>query len=489
MPDEHTGARNEHNAASGVSITLCGAAGEVTGSAYLVKSPRATVLVDFGMFQGRPNVDEVNRSMGPIEPASIDAVVVTHAHLDHIGRLPLLAKRGYRGPIFATRATVDLAQIMLEDSARLQEQDAERENRHRKPGGIRQELPPVEALYQGEDIERLQPLFRPTRLEERREIAPGISVRFFEAGHILGSASVEMRIETAADVKPVIIVFSGDIGQRGSPILNDPIPPPIGADIVFVESTYGERDHRSREETLKEFHEVLKNAVWEKRRVLIPAFAVGRTQHIMYDIAQAVREQVIPDFPIYLDSPLGAKATAIYSRHHDLYDAEASQLVNSKQLANDMRNVRVLETAAQSKELNESWEPCVVVAGSGMCDGGRIVHHLKHALWRRNVSVVLTSFMARGTLGRRLAEGAEKVYIFGDDVIVRATIHTIGGFSAHAGQTELLKWLASAMNGESKPRVVLTHGEDRQREALAAKIRDRWNIEPLRPRLYDVIEV
>ena len=488
-----------------ITITPCGAAGEVTGSGYLVKTPRATVLVDFGFFQGRPGADIANLNLAPVEPSKLDAVVVTHAHLDHIGRLPMLAAAGYRKAIHATAATAELAEIMLEDAARIQEQDAERENRHRQPGGIRQDLPPVKPLYGRAEIALLPPLCRPMRLEERREIAPGITIRFFEAGHILGSASVEMTIapfasgsaggpgaNSAASGGPRTIIFSGDIGQRNSPILNDPVLP-TKADLIFLESTYGDRDHRSREATVDEFQAVLKNAVWEKRRVLIPAFAVGRTQAIMYHIAEAVREQIIPEFPVYLDSPLGLKATQVYVRHQELYDKETAHLARTKQLEKHLCNLRVLETSIQSRAMNESWEPCVIIAGSGMCDGGRIVHHLKHGLWRRNVSVILPGFMAQGTLGRRLADHAEKVYIFGDPVEVRATIHTIGGFSAHAGQTELVGWLEQVMQQAAsvggKPRLVLTHGEDPQREALAVKIRERYGVEAMRPHLGDVITV
>lgn len=483
--------------AFGITITPCGAVGEVTGSGYLVKTPRATVLVDFGLFQGRAGADESNHSLGPVVPSELDAVVVTHAHLDHIGRLPILAAAGYRHPLYTTAATADLAEIMLEDAARLQEQDAERENRHRRPGGIRQDLPPVKPLYDRAAIALLPPLCRPMSLNQSREIAPGVTIRFFEAGHILGSASVEMTIAPLApssggesNVNRAVrtIVFSGDIGQRGSPILNDPVLPKR-ADLIFLESTYGDRDHRSHQATIDEFQTVLKQAVWEKRRVLIPAFAVGRTQSMLYQLAAARREQVIPEFPVYLDSPLGARATEVYLHHQELYDKEAAHLARTHQLDAHLRNLRVLETSIQSKALNESWEPCVVVAGSGMCDGGRIVHHLKHGLWRRNVSVILPGFMAQGTLGRRLADHAEKVFIFGDPVEVRATIHTIGGFSAHAGQTELVKWIEPAMSDAVKPVIVLTHGENPQREALAAKIRDRYGVEARRPMPGDVIHL
>jgi metallo-beta-lactamase family protein len=424
--------------------------------------------------------------LGPVDPRALDAVVVTHAHLDHIGRLPILAAAGYRGPIFATAATAELSEIMLKDAARLQEQDAERENRHRQPGGARQHLPAVKPLYGTDEIALLGPLWRPLQLGQTREIAPGKSIRFFESGHILGSASVEMRIDDHRS--SITIVFSGDIGQRDSPILNDPVLPQR-ADLIVLESTYGDRDHRSRTESVREFQSILTKAAWEKRRVLVPALAVGRTQTILYHIAEAVREKVIPQFPTYLDSPLGAKATVLYAHHQELYDKETAQLARTKQLEQHLRNLRVLETSMQSKELNDSWEPCVIIAGSGMCDGGRIVHHLKHGLWRRNVSVILPGFMAQGTLGRRLADGAAKVYIFGDEIPVRAAIHTIGGFSAHAGQTELVNWLAKAMEQPAKPRVVLTHGEDPQREALAVKIRERYGVEALRPIPGDVISL
>jgi metallo-beta-lactamase family protein len=485
---------------SSVAITLCGAAGgEVTGSGYLVHTPRATVLVDFGFFQGRHDADTLNASIAPVDPARLDAVVLTHAHLDHIGRLPLLARAGYRGPIHATAATADLTAIMLEDAAKVAEQDAQRENRHRTERHAAAPEPPAVPLYTHDNVALLGPLMRPIRLNQRREIAPGVSVRFFEAGHILGSASIEMQIAgTERDQQSKVdgpssittILFSGDIGQRSAPILCDPITPAVQPrpDLIFLESTYGDRDHRSQADSVEEFREVLKTAVWDKRRILIPAFAVGRTQTVLYHIAAARREGVIPEIPVYLDSPLADRATSIYARHQDLYDQETGRLAEARVLEEQLSRLRVLKTVAESRALNDSWEPCIIIAGSGMCEGGRIVHHLRHSVWRRNVSVILTGYQAQGTLGRRLADRAREVFIFGDRVPVRAGIHTIGGFSAHAGQTQLIEWMMNVAS-DPRPKVALTHGEDPQRAALAAKLRARYGIEALRPAIGESLAI
>jgi metallo-beta-lactamase family protein len=450
-----------------VKVSLCGAAGEVTGSGYLVETERARVLVDFGMFQGAGATFQKNSAIEPVDPGALDAIVLTHAHLDHTGRLPLLAKAGYARAIHATPATIDFTKLILDDSARIQVADTERINRVRERAG----KPPYEPLYTSEDAARIPPLMEPLPYEERREIAEGIEVRLVDAGHILGSSSIEMRITEGGATKTV--VFSGDIGQSDTPFLRDPVPL-AEADLVFMESTYGNRDHRPLEKTVEEFQEVLKQSVWEGEKVLIPAFAIGRTQQILYYIAELVREHNVPQFPVYLDSPMAIEALKIYQKHQDLFDEEATALVSRRQLRADLRQLSFMEKAADSRRLNELWEGCVIIAGSGMCDGGRMVHHLKHNLWRHNVAVMMVGYMARGSLGRELVEGAKEVRILGQDVAVRADIRTLGGFSAHAGQGELIAWAGHL--AESKPRFVLTHGEDPQREALAGALRDRFGV-------------
>ncbi|MBL9001844.1 MAG: MBL fold metallo-hydrolase [Phycisphaerae bacterium] len=462
-------------------ITVCGAAGgEVTGSCYLVETTRARVLVDCGMFQGRGSVEARNSDLGPVDPVRVDAAVLTHAHLDHCGRFGLLGKRGYRAPIHATPATVDFARLVLEDSARIQENDAARENKYREREG----RPPVTPLYSVEDLHAIGPCVRTLGYGEQRTIAEGISIRLFEAGHILGSASVEMVIEDRGTSRTV--VFSADIGRWGTPILRDP-DPPRQADIVFLESTYGDRDHRPAEATLKEFREIIHRAIWQKEKILIPAFSIGRTQLILHALSGLIREGTLPRFPIYLDSPMAIKATKLYSQHADLFDAEAAADLERRAGVEDVPGLRFIESPEESRELNDRHEPCIIIAGGGMCDGGRIVHHLRHHVWRRGVAVVMVGYAATGSLGHALIRGDKQVRIFRDMVPVRATIHTLGGFSAHAGQSELIRWLEPMAAGS--PNVYLTHGENPQREALAEKIKQRWELSVALPELNQTFEI
>jgi metallo-beta-lactamase family protein len=461
-------------------VSLCGAAREVTGSGYLVETATARVLVDFGMFQGGRAAEARNPILAPVDPLELDAVVATHAHLDHTGRLPLLPSRGFRGTVHATPATVDFARLLLEDSARLQQADAERRSRRRLRAG----KGPGRPLYGSADVEALAPLFHALPYGERREIADGAEVRFVDAGHILGSASVEVTVREEGRER--VVVFSGDVGLKGSPILRDPTPPDR-ADLVFLESTYGDREHRPQEETMREFREILERAVREGQKVLIPAFAVGRSQEVLYRLAGLVREKQLPEFPVYLDSPMAIAATRLYAKHQSLFDEEASALMRRGPFLHDLRGLRFTETAAESRALNDSWEMGVIVAGSGMCDGGRIVHHLRHNLWRRNVVVLIVGFQAQGTLGRRLVEGAREVRIFGEKVVVRAGVHTLGGFSAHAGQSGLVEW--GAHLAPSRPRFLLTHGEPRACEGLRAALRARLGIEAECPNRGDTISL
>ncbi|MDZ4829808.1 MAG: MBL fold metallo-hydrolase [Phycisphaerae bacterium] len=461
-------------------IRCCGAAGQVTGSGYLIETDEATILVDFGTFAGEANEDAMNRALGFLEPARLDAVLVTHAHGDHIGRLPMLTKNGYRGPIYATSATVDIGTLMLADSARIQQSDVERENRRAKQAG----RPTTEALFDSDDAEALVPLTRQVRLDVPTQVAKGITARWFEAGHILGSASIELSINEGSTTKTV--VFSGDLGPRGSPILSD-FAPPTHADLVFLESTYGDRDHPPRDETVRHFIEVLRDAMWAHGRVIIPAFAVGRTQTILFHIAQAIRDGTLPEFPIYLDAPMASKVTAVYQRHQDLYDAEMSQMARAHEMSSALRRLEIVESSLESRALNDSRESCLVIAGSGMCEGGRILHHLMHGLPRRDVTVITVGYMARGTLGRKLLEQPASVEIFGEDVPVRARIEKIDGLSAHAGRSELIEWFAAVAT--SKPQLMITHGDDMQRASLRDAIASRFGLTARLPLIGEPIEL
>jgi metallo-beta-lactamase family protein len=313
---------------------------------------------------------------------------------------------------------------------------------------------------------------------ETRAIAPGISIRLLDAGHILGSASVEMTVSDAGAGRPRVVVFSGDIGQRNRPLLRDPVLPDR-ADLVFLESTYGDRDHRPIEATLAEFRALIASAVEGRHRVLIPAFSVGRSQLVLYYLAELAKEGVLgdPPVPVYLDSPMAIKATELYRTHVDLLDETEVGNLRTRGALHQLltRGVRPLVTAEESRALNASWDPAIIIAGSGMCEGGRIQHHLKHHLWKYGTVVTILGYQGVGTLGRRLVEGAREVLIHGQRVLVRAKIATLGGFSAHADQSELADWLAPVAS--ERPRVVLTHGEDRARSVLREVIRTRYGLD------------
>ena len=463
-----------------IRIRFCGAAGEVTGSGYLVETRQARVLVDFGIFQGGADARARSRELGPLDPRTLAAVVLTHAHIDHSGRLPLLAAAGFEGPLFATPATLDLGALLLADMARIQEADLARENRHRR----RQGLPLLKPPYEMADVEELQRHARPLPYGHRHNIAPGISARLFEAGHILGSASVELTIGDGDAGR--VVVFSGDIGPCGAPILRDPERPRAGH-LVFLESTYGARERPPAEETVARFKEVLQHATRHRERIVIPAFAVGRTQVLLYYVAEAIREGMIPPLPVYLDSPMATSATLTYMRHQNLYDEEFGRLVREGRIRDDLKHLKIVESVEESIALNHRDEACIIISAAGMCEAGRVVHHLRHSLWRENVHIILPGYMAPGTLGRALADGAPRVEIFGEPVVVKARVHHLSGFSAHAGQSELLDWLAEV--APSQPRVALIHGDDDARVALQGRIRERYGLAAECPGPEDVIEL
>lgn len=450
-----------------IRIEFCGAVGEVTGSGYLVHGDAATVLVDFGAFQGGSDARERSASLGPVQPENLDAVLLSHAHIDHSGRLPLLMAAGYAGAVHATPATLDLATLLLADLGRIQEADLARENRRRRRAG----LAPLRPLFDATDVQRVRDRGRALPYGRWQEVAPGVTARLADAGHILGSASIELAVGYGDSRR--VLVFSGDIGPCGAPILRDP-QRPQAADLVVMESTYGGRDREPQARTLARFRDILREAVRSRARIIIPAFAVGRTQLLLFHVAEAIREGVIPQLPVYLDSPMATAATLAYMRHQDLYDEELGGLVRSGRIRQDLQSLRVVESAEESRSLNEREEACIIISASGMCDAGRVVHHLRHALWRENAHVILPGYMAPGTLGRALADGARQVEIFGEPLVVRATVHHLSGFSAHAGQGELLDWLADV--AARRPRVVLTHGDDAARLALRERIHVRYGI-------------
>ncbi len=438
-------------------LEFFGAAGEVTGSCHILSIGGRTVLLDCGLIQGGEHPDTRNRDPFPFDAAQIDAVVLSHAHIDHCGRLPLLRKRGFRGPIYATPACRDLARILLADCAAMSEREAERESRKRSQKGNARS---VEPLYTVDDAARTLELFRTVPYARATEVVPGLEVSFVDAGHILGSASVVLRLRENGVERRV--VFSGDLGQYDSPILCDP-EAAVPADLVVMESTYGNRLHRERADTLREFGEILLNASRDGGNVLIPAFAVGRTQDVIYELGMHFDAWRLGDWQIFLDSPMAIEASRVYWAHTELYDAEArAARLRVGDLA-PLPNLRLCRTADESMEINRVRHGAIVIAGSGMCTGGRIVHHLKHNLSRPECDVIFTGYQAVGTLGRAIVDRRPTVRIHGSPVEVRAKIHTLGGFSAHGDQADLLRWYGGI---QGKPPVWLVHGEADGAEGL-----------------------
>jgi metallo-beta-lactamase family protein len=461
-----------------MNITVVGAAGgEVTGSAYYVQTRQAGVLVDCGLFQGGKKSEALNR-LPTSATQKIDAVLLTHGHLDHTGRLPMLVKRGHTMPIYATPATIEMTALILRDSARLQVSENERRNRKRARAGE----PLQEPLYTPEDAEKIIQQLRPVPYQQPFPVAPGIQAIWAESGHMLGSASIQLLVEE--DGKTRRVVFSGDLGPKGALILKD-FEPFQHADLVFLESTYGDHDHRPFKETVVEFVRIVQDTVAKGGKILVPTFAVGRAQLITGLLAWMFRTKKIPPFPIFLDSPMAIEAMNIYSRHRELFDEGMTKFITEKPLREDLKTLTLCVTAQDSMKINDQPGPFLVMAGAGMCNAGRILHHLKAHLWQPDTHVLIVGFQGDGSLGRRLVDGEKLVSIHGEKIAVKAQVHTLGGFSAHAGQTDLLSWFSAI--APSKPRVVLTHGEDEPRQILAQKIQQRFKLKSVLPRLGETI--
>jgi metallo-beta-lactamase family protein len=463
-----------------MKITIVGAAGgEVTGSAYYVQTKQSSVLVDCGLFQGGKKSEALNRP--PATPKQkIDSVLLTHGHLDHTGRLPLLANRGHAMPVFGTPATIEMAALIMRDSARLQVSDNERKNRKRARAGE----PLQDPLYTPEDAEKIIQQLSPVPYQEPFQVAPDIQAIWAESGHMLGSASLQLIVEE--DGKTKRVVFSGDLGPKGALILKD-FEPFKHADLVFLESTYGDHDHRPFKETVEEFVRIVKDTVERRGKILVPTFAVGRAQLITSLLGWMFRTKKVQPFPIFLDSPMAIEATNIYMRHLELFDEGMTKFIAERPLREDLKTLKLCPTAQDSMKINEQPGPCLVMAGAGMCNAGRILHHLKANLWKPDTHVLIVGYQGDGSLGRRLVNGEKMVSIHGEKVAVKAQIHTLGGFSAHAGQTDLLTWFSAI--APSKPRVVLTHGEDKPRQILAQKIQQRFKLKPTLPGMGETIEL
>ena len=443
-----------------MDIQICGAASVVTGSCYLLRIGEHQILLDCGLFQGGREIDALNHEPFPFDPSRLDAVILSHAHIDHSGRLPLLVKAGFRGPIYTQRACRDLCRIMLKDSAFLQEKDAEWDNRKRERKGLKS----VSPLYTMDDAKACMKQFKGLDYGHRRRILPGVTVRLQDAGHILGSAIVELWLEQGQEQRK--LVFSGDLGHAGAPILRDPSIV-ADADMVLLESTYGDRLHRSRESTLQELQTVLEEALRGQGNILVPAFAVGRTQELLYLFGEHFTEWNLQNWWMFVDSPLAIEATQVYLKHSDLYEPEARKLFRHDRRHPLLPNLQFSRTAQQSMAINRIRSGAFIIAGSGMCTGGRIRHHLKHNVWRRDCHILIVGFQARGTLGRQLVDGAKRIRLWGETIQVKAKVHTIGGFSAHADQDELCRWYG---HFKTRPPVVLVHGEPEAAAALQQRL-------------------
>ena len=443
------------------TLTFHGAAQQVTGSCYLIETAQHRVLLECGLFQGPPDVDALNERPFPFDPRAIDAVVLSHAHLDHSGLLPRLQREGFRGRAYATPQALELLDIMLRDAAFLQEKDAEWENRRRQRAGKKM----IEPLYTVADAETALDLVEPVLYGQKTGIAPGIELCFRDAGHILGSAIVELWVTDNG--KTAKLVFSGDLGNRATPLLRDPETVRT-ADVLLLESTYGDRDHRPIEATLAEFQEILAHAARDGGNVLIPSFAVGRTQDILYHLGEFYQAGRLPQSQVFLDSPMAIAATEVHQRHSQVFNAEARAAMreNGSSVREFLPVLRYVHTVEESMAVNRITGGAIIIAGSGMCTGGRIRHHLKWNLWREDAHVVIVGFQAQGTPGRALVDGTKKLRLLGEEIAVKAHIHTLGGFSAHAGQSDLVKW---AGHFQPRPRLYLVHGEPDKMQALQSR--------------------
>ena len=502
-----------------IEIQFLGAAGCVTGSQFLVSVRDRRILVDCGMFQGSPEEVERNRMPFAFDPTTIDALIVTHAHLDHCGRIPALVKAGFTGPIHATPATVDLAEIVLRDSAKLQVEFAERWNRRQARRAESRERAEVESEASGRESddpslpERLrhappegrtttrQPLYveadvdatmrqmRGTDYDEAFEVTDGVTAVLHDAGHILGSAIVELRVTDGAERRT--IVFSGDLGRDGSPILRDPTPL-THADAVVVESTYGNREHAPHDAAIDELVAAIREVADDEGVLLVPAFAIGRTQEVIWVLDDLVRAGRIPRVPLYLDSPMASKATTVYVDHPETYDEETAALLRSGDSPLDYPGQQFTDSVEASKAIRHAKRPIMVVASSGMLTGGRVMHHLKDFLPDPRCTLLFIGYQGEGTLGRHIQDGGTSARIDGEEIAVRCRVRVISGFSAHADQHELEAWLGHfgrAGNGSDggPKRVFIVHGDPDAAEAFAERIRADRGMEPHVPTHREVV--
>jgi metallo-beta-lactamase family protein len=449
-----------------MEIKFMGAARTVTGSCYILETGGHRFAVDCGMHQGNAEIEKRNIDVSAYDPARIEFFLITHAHIDHSGLLPRMVQNGFRGPIYTTPPTRDLLEIMLLDSAHIQEMEAQWKTRKRLRHGEQN----IEPLYTQKDAEATMPLFQTVPYDKPFEPFPGLEVNFRDAGHILGASMVALRVgENGLQTK---LIFSGDIGRPAQLMVQDPTIAHT-ADYLFMESTYGSRNHKNEADSLDELAAAIKYSYGRGEKVIIPAFAVERTQEIIYSLHMLAKAGRLPgDMPVYVDSPLAIRATEIFRRYRDYFDGETRKLLKNGEDPLSLPQLHFTLSSQESVAINTTPGPAVVISASGMANAGRIKHHLRHNVWREGASIVFVGFQAQGTTGRRLVDGARKIRLFNEDVAVQAKIFTINGFSAHAGQSQLLDWLSHFRNDGMQ--IFLVHGEPSGQEVLAGLIKERF---------------
>lgn len=457
-----------------MKIRFCGATEGVTGSCHLLMTDKASVLMDCGQFQGGKSQDKLNFEEFPFNPEEVDAMILSHAHIDHCGRIPLLVKRGFRGSIYCTKATADLLPIMLRDSGYIHEKEAEWANKKAERKG----LPLVEPLYTLKDAEESLRYIVPVLYDQRISVADGIHVCFNDAGHILGSSETEIWVEQGEDETK--IVFSGDLGQNNRPILNNPTVI-HHADYVIMESTYGNRLHPKNAMSIGRLVEVVLRTVERGGTVVIPSFAVGRTQEMIYEFNKLYDENPetyakLKDVPVYIDSPMANAATEIFKKNTAVFNKDFQAYMDKGDHPLEFANLHFTQSTEESQALNGDSKPKIIISASGMCEAGRIRHHLKHNLWNPKSSIVFVGYQAEGTLGRKLINGAESVNLFGEEILVKAEIVNLEGFSGHADRDGLAEWISKF---ETHPNVFLVHGEQKAKEDFAEYIGEKYDIHPI----------
>lgn len=463
-----------------MKLTFCGGARTVTGSSFLLEAAGKKILIDCGMFQGSKRLRERNFGNYPYNPKDLDYIVLTHAHVDHCGLLPRLVKDGFGGRVVATKATADLAGLMLPDSAHIQMMESEWVNRKNERAG----RPLVEPLYTVEDAYAALQFFQCADYHKTLVLTPEISLRFYDAGHILGSAILEFLITENGNQQRT--VFSGDLGKTNQPIIRNP-DVLEAADYLVIEGTYGSREHEHEEQKLTLLRQVITETLAVGGNIVVPSFAVGRTQELLYFLNQLIHQGQLPRLPIYIDSPMAISATEIFTRHPECFDIQMRQMLANGKDPFKFPEATFTRTAEESQAINRLQGGALIISASGMCDAGRIKHHLKHNLWRRESTVLFVGYQAEGTLGRRLKDGTKKVRVFGEEIAVRARIAAIEGFSAHADRSELLSWIDKFIQ---KPKqVILVHGEEEVLMNFSADIEREMGLSTYIPNYLEAIEL